>query len=531
MGKCRNKRGVHRAAVIGCLLLLAVTAWTGCSFNPNPHSAKEVSGPAGETLKNEAQKSETLEGVDIETIIESERAHVAVHYPRTGNEKVDRAVLEYAQDAITEFEAGINGNTVEEKDEFYMQFEVRRFDKDIVSFKFSSYAYYVGSANGVNGIHTMTFDLSDGKQYALASLFQSDAYLDILSEKTYNGLKTLEIYQSSEGETESLRSGTEPNEKNFENFVLDGSALTIFFKQYQIGSRANQTSQYSIPLAELNDILDTRFRTAAPPPTEPLPSASEAPAADPTPEATEKPTAEPTPEATEEPPAEPTPEPTQNPPPESGEQPSAAPAGIADLTGKLVALTFDDGPHKTLTPRLLDILKQEDVKATFFVLGSRVEYYPDVVKRAADEGHQIGNHTYNHKNLSNLSESDLLNEIRDSAAAIERIIGSGPLALRPPYGAYNDMVKQDAGAPLILWSVDPQDWKYKNADTVYRNATDGVKDGDIILLHDIHKTSVDAVENIIEKLKADGFTFVTVDELIRTRSQAVSGKVYTSLRP
>lgn len=198
---------------------------------------------------------------------------------------------------------------------------------------------------------------------------------------------------------------------------------------------------------------------------------------------------------------------------------------------KLIAITFDDGPHETLTPRLLDILKKEDVKATFFVLGSRAKYHPDILKRAADEGHQIGSHTYNHKELPKLSEHERLKEIKDTADLIEQTIGKRPSAMRPPYGSISDSVKKDAGALLILWSIDPEDWKYRDADTVYHNVTGPVRDGDIILLHDIHKTSVDATEKIIPKLKEEGYIFVTVNQLIGARGEAVNGAVYNSLRP
>jgi len=227
-----------------------------------------------------------------------------------------------------------------------------------------------------------------------------------------------------------------------------------------------------------------------------------------------------------EPPEEPTEEPEQ--PEEQPEQLAEAPS----LEGKkLVALTFDDGPSAAFTPRLLDMLEKEDVKATFFVLGCNVKAHPQVVLQIAEAGHQIGSHTMNHKNLTKLSAAELRREIDATATAIEALTGTRPTAMRPPYGAYNDQVLERAGAAVILWSVEPEDWKYRNADTVYCNVVGAVSDGDIVLLHDIYGTSVAAAERIIQDLKAEGYAFVTVEELLRARGGEVAGRAYRQLRP
>ncbi len=214
-------------------------------------------------------------------------------------------------------------------------------------------------------------------------------------------------------------------------------------------------------------------------------------------------------------------------------QPAIQPAVKVDpglAQKKLVALTFDDGPHKTLTPRLLDILQKQEVKATFFVVGSRAKSYPGIVKRAAAEGHQIGNHTYSHKDLLSLSDAFIEREIWDTANLIAQITGQRPTALRPPYGSYNPSISARAGAALVLWSVDPKDWDCKSAEAVFHNATRHVQDGDIILLHDIHSHTIQAVEPIITRLKGEGFTFVTVEELIAARGTLCCGQVYTACR-
>lgn len=198
---------------------------------------------------------------------------------------------------------------------------------------------------------------------------------------------------------------------------------------------------------------------------------------------------------------------------------------------KLLAITFDDGPHHSLTPQLLKILKKENVKATFYLLGSRAKIYKSIVKKIKADGHQIASHTTNHKDLTKLSDTNRKKEINDTIKIIKNITGKKPSTMRPPYGAYNKKVRVAAHAPVILWSVDPQDWRYRNSNTVYNHVVKYSRDGDIILLHDIHKTSVMAVRKILKRLKTKGYQFVTVDELIQARGKAVNGKVYTSLRP
>ncbi len=194
---------------------------------------------------------------------------------------------------------------------------------------------------------------------------------------------------------------------------------------------------------------------------------------------------------------------------------------------KLCALTFDDGPGP-YTERLLDTLAEKGVKATFFVLGQQAERYPDTIKRIYEEGHQLANHTWGHVNLVKYSEGGVVAQLQRTADTLDRITGvKGEYLMRPPYGSYNDSVLEVIGVPAILWSVDPYDWKYRDAQTDHDNVLESVFDGCIILLHDIHEASVDAVPSIIDDLKAEGYELVTVNELFRRKNHALEpGKVY-----
>jgi len=198
---------------------------------------------------------------------------------------------------------------------------------------------------------------------------------------------------------------------------------------------------------------------------------------------------------------------------------------------RLLAITFDDGPGP-YTEGLLDALAERNVKATFFMVGNLAKRYPDLVARMAEEGHQLGNHTWDHSDLSKLSSARIKDKLDSTQQVLEESGGVETTCyIRPPYGAMNSTVRQAAGAPLILWSVDPLDWKYRNADTVYNNIMGAVKDGDIILLHDIHETSVKAAVRVIDALLDQGYEFVTVSELLRRRGvEAENGVAYYSAR-
>ncbi len=183
---------------------------------------------------------------------------------------------------------------------------------------------------------------------------------------------------------------------------------------------------------------------------------------------------------------------------------------------KLVAITFDDGPG-LYTSDLIDRLNERDVKATFFIVGSNAEYYPDVIKKAAESGHQIGNHSYDHSLLTKLSADEIQNEIDSTNKLLKQADGNDTHYLRPPYGEYNSDVASAANSPMVYWSVDTEDWKTLDSQAVYDSIMNNVYDGAIILCHDIYDTSCDGAIMAIDALKADGWTFVTVEELLTRR--------------
>jgi peptidoglycan-N-acetylglucosamine deacetylase len=199
--------------------------------------------------------------------------------------------------------------------------------------------------------------------------------------------------------------------------------------------------------------------------------------------------------------------------------------------GNQIAMTFDDGPHPQLTPKLLDLLKDRGIRATFYVIGANVEKYPEIVKRMVAEGHEVGNHTWNHPSLTKLSTARVKSEMDRTTRAITDASGITPVTMRPPYGATNTALNrrmhEEFGLPVIMWSVDPRDWRYRNSSRVASHIIENTKSGDIVLAHDIHPTTVAAMPRTLDALKARGFQFVTVSELLALDGQVEVASVAT----
>lgn len=197
----------------------------------------------------------------------------------------------------------------------------------------------------------------------------------------------------------------------------------------------------------------------------------------------------------------------------------------------LVAITFDDGPRADTTSRLLDELALREVPATFFLVGERIPENEGLIRRMADEGHQVGVHSYSHIRLTDLSRTDFDFEVGKTRAQLSAILGEGSFWLRPPYGIIDDSVQLWAGSPIVLWSVDPEDWKDRDTQRIVGQVLGHVKDGDIILFHDIYDSSVDAAIQVVDALTAQGYCFCTVEQLLQVKGVcAENGQLYNSVK-
>lgn len=194
-----------------------------------------------------------------------------------------------------------------------------------------------------------------------------------------------------------------------------------------------------------------------------------------------------------------------------GTRESAVPAISPEPTA-YVALTFDDSPNGETTQRLLDGLKERGAHATFFVIGQQIDGQEAILRRMADEGHQVGNHTWTHRRLDT-SGAVGLHELERTEETLHSVLGGETHWIRPPWGFASVETLREAEAPLIYWTLDTEDWRVLNADKIAQCIIDHVQSGDIVLLHDSYETSVDATLAAIDVLSARGYAFVTVEEL------------------
>jgi peptidoglycan-N-acetylglucosamine deacetylase len=205
------------------------------------------------------------------------------------------------------------------------------------------------------------------------------------------------------------------------------------------------------------------------------------------------------------------------------------------VDGSYIALTFDDGPNSTLTPKLLDLLAARHIKATFFVIGQNVAEHPEIVERAAREGHEIGNHTWSHPNLAKMSDEAARRELRRTDDAIKNTTGIRPTLMRPPYGSITPRQKrwfhEEFGYEIILWDVDPLDWKRPGPMTVCNRIVRETRPGSIVLSHDIHPGTIGAMPATLGQLETKGFKFVTVSELIGLATPETPKAAVENTRP
>ena len=239
---------------------------------------------------------------------------------------------------------------------------------------------------------------------------------------------------------------------------------------------------------------------------------------------------------------------TTAPPPGTTTAPYLRPEGVhaaPDGRGKLVALTFDDGPGGAVTSHILDTLQKVKGRATFFCLGDRAQEYQGILRRMVAQGCEVASHSHSHERLTRLSARALCNDLERAAGALTEFSGTAPQLLRPPFGAVNESMLDCVGMPVILWSIDSEDWRYcellcKNRSDeqrqrdfrkVVNSVLDYVQDGDIILMHDLYAFTQDVADTVIAELHHRGWQLVTVSELFAARGiEPEAGEVYHSAR-
>lgn len=429
-------------------------------------------------IKNYVKES-TYPEIEIESEIgEYEKYKYAIHFPKTTlsniNQSLKQFVIQQKEDFLAE--AKSLKITNDNYSELLIDYKITYLSDQILSIIFRNSTKLVGKQEKEQ-IMTFNFDRKTGQQMKIESLVDSKQLLSMIEKQLSQDIQVV-----------SWADNLEQNFSKYSHFYFSNNSINIEFEPHLVTTSDSQSYIFEIPFHKLNDIINNQYLTSLVQvnenKTEILSSSIEANATN---------------------------------------QSALIPGE------KYIALTFDDGPHHERTPYILDILKKYDVPATFYVLGNRAEYYPEIVKRAYDEGHEIGNHTWSHPKLTNLSEQQLLNQVNQATNLVTNITGEAPATIRPPYGAYNDTVRNIINLPIVNWSVDTLDWKHGNKEKIVEIAKKATKDGSIILMHDIHQATADAIEDVIIELTNQGYHFVTVSTLLELENNStdVMSQVYT----
>ncbi|MDZ5471578.1 polysaccharide deacetylase family protein [Bacillus sp. 31A1R] len=470
-------------------ILLVVIA---CEFrNEEQVLPVETKTKNEEVIKSTSSK---YPGIEVESkIVENDHYRYAVHYPIFNKSKIDTQVRSILNDRINTFvEKFTNKEKIEGWPHHYnVDFRIEYLTKELVSLVFTESTFLGDEKVIKERTIPMNFYLETGKQIILEDIFLNEGYLEKLSKISVEQLKSDDTIKKSL-QSDWLNIGTKPIRSNFRQFHFTNKELTIQFGENQVGPEEIGSPVIVISWDELEFLIKDDF----------LPLLEK--------EKRNKKDKEEKKVVTEK---------------KTKEKTKKSKKGSVK---KRVAFTFDDGPHGQYTKEILDYFDDNHGKATFFVLGNRVNYYPELITRIHEEGHEIGNHTWNHKQLTLLKNSDIESQLKKTSKAIYSITGTKPTLLRPPYGSTNQVVSEVVNLPIILWSIDTLDWKSRNTKTIVNHVMTNVTDGDIILMHDIHQSSADAVKILLEKLSEQGYEFVTVSEILGFNEDhvPVSGKVY-----
>ena len=388
-----------------------------------------------------------------------------IDYPDVENKKIKKKIDEYVKKQKDNFLNNVKEveDLEQPKYDFNLSVNVNDY-KDITHVYMLTFAY-TGGAHYTRDDTSLYYD-NKTKEFVDLKYFFKD-------EKSFKKLSSIAYYYVLKLEDKTfdelwVKRGTDPTIDNYRHFNFKDEGLEILFPPYQIASWADGEIKITIPYEEINDLLKEEYRNTS----------------------------------------------------KEEEVVSIIPE-VRDLTKyqdkKLIAFTFDDGPSETNTNYLLDNLDKYDAKVTFFVLGSRVNSNKETIKRAYLEGNDIGSHTYNHRNLNLLSDIALMDEVKKTNEAIKEVIGTSPTLLRPPYGNLTDHGKELANMSIVLWNIDPLDWKYKDKNRVAQEIIEHAHDGAIVLVHDIYKSSVEGALLAMEELQKQGYAFVTINEMAQLR--------------
>lgn len=463
------------AIAVATLLLIGASIYLFMMFkqnDPNSNASEKIN--VDSISASVDTKQSNFEGIKITSEISNdENAPFAIQYPESTHTAFNDEVKKYIKDLKYDYLTEINLYKRIQEDfssELNISFETFQHPNGLYSFIMKTNRT-IGDLDSTLKFETFHLDHENGEMPTINHLLNDDQEnLNTLSSLAEEALYADEVYSKSLS-GESILMHTDAVWDNYKHFALTAEGLQIYFSQYNLKEK---TPVITIPYEDVNEILVEQYQ------------------ADGT-----------------------LIDPENDPDDRQDENTSDVLTNGKSKKGlKRVALTFDDGPDPKTTERVLATLEKYDAKATFFMLGSRVEFYPEIAKLVQEAGHELGNHSWTHADLSKANREKINSEIHDTTKIIEEATGQKPVSFRPPYGAFNEVVQQELDIPLALWDVDTLDWKHRNTEQTLQIIKDQIQeDGSIILMHDIHPSTADGLDAIMKYLVDNDYTFVTVSEL------------------
>lgn len=495
--RIKRKRMLRRLrfyALIVFVISLSIFGFNSGKKNKGINEAASMEDLSKEEIEDNSHvlvpRSENKDLGDIESIIEyGENGLIGVHYPVFGKKNIDATNKELANKYIEKFKKESENNLSHDKDykyELSIDYETYSTTNNIISIDFEIIEDSSYMAHPDINIETKAYDLSNDKEVELDDIMKGE-YLEYISEISEDYFTSHETYKE-DADSELFKEGIYPSPQNYSKFILKEDRIVFIFEKYQLFSGYLGVTAVEIPYSDLTAYIN--------------PELIEAFNGD---ENSNRSNVDSDPEKAD----------------------IILPKRSIDPEKPMIALTFDDGPNKNTTVPILDTLKEYDSAATFFILGNRVSDNIDILERMLEEGSEIGNHSFNHKELTKLSSEGLMEQIRNTQDAVINSTGIEPKLIRPTYGSYNDNLKSQVEMPLILWSIDTLDWKSRDSQKVTSHVLENIKDGDIVLMHDIYDSTAGAIKTLVPELIERGYQLVTISELFESRGELLKdGEIY-----
>ena len=491
LSSARHKSHKKRNIIIIVIILLIVVA-VGGYYGYNYYQSNKV---------KTSDNNETSDYANITFDVVSEwndKYQLSAMYPKTPNATINKSAKTEIDTYVTAFRKLVaeNKNTSNRPLSLNIVGEVNFANDNVVNFFYDGTEYDGTTISSLDV--SQLYDIKTGQPVAMSDLFNSSAYIKVLSDTSRNELKGIlkDNYNQQLAEK-----GTMPTADNFKNFELvDTNTFNLVFQPGQVAKESVGVVKVPIALSLVDDYYNNAEIAKFFPDyeAEVKHKKDDAAAAAAVAAAAKK--------ADDQKNA-------------SGKdfssiQPISPPKTVDCTVQKCIALTFDDGPGGNSTQSILTTLKSNNAKATFFYIGRQVPGHADAVKQAYNDGHEIGNHTWDHIDMATADAVTIKDQLDKTTQAIINAIGKKPVLVRPPYGSYNQAALTAAQTSFILWNVDPYDWRDKDADTVYQRVMAAAKPGAIILSHEIYDTTATAYAKIVPELIAQGYQLVTVSNLL-----------------